>query len=668
MQAKTLEEYEGCTTELDRLQGHDAWKEAFGSIELEYNPQLIKANMDKLKDAVDSSDVDEMLHLIRTTLTRDLGGMGMLGLYKHSWFGTKRLIGDYIETAVKTIEKFQRVTKEQHPSTSESFKYLASLEDSLKYFGRSALTLSGGANLGMKHVGVCKTLWEEELLPDIISGASAGSIVAAIVATSTDKEMGKVLEQFPKSDLAVFDAPEIAGAYWLTERGRLFLSTRAFFAISNLERVMKKYLGNLTFREAYNKTKRILNVCVSSADSSEARLLNHVTAPNVYIWSAVCASCSVPFIFQPADISEKDPETGDCKTWMSHSQQWVDGSLDHDIPMRKLSEMFNVNFFIVSQVNPHVRFFLPGEEEFTGVQPTKTIVAQTKIRTGMALLSEEVIYRAQLANDWGMPQCITRGASVFNQQYTGDINILPQIENRDYLTMMANPTPEFMIRSTVHGERATWPKMCRVKNSVAIEKALISAINQFRDRVHFGPEAIKARQPVESSNRGRTRTRPTFLRRRSLSNETSEPPRPGYGRGSGPPSPSPSRGLKRNRSLGSDMEKLWAGLTPLMGLTPMKPLPSVLAPQAGVSRNLTTPNSVAPDSGLLASTIGEPVSAPRFILGGEGPGTETEEAYGEEDCNGFSINGGSTPEPPSSPIQAFKSFIGGRLGSNTVGD
>jgi TAG lipase/steryl ester hydrolase/phospholipase A2/LPA acyltransferase len=186
----------------------------------------------------------------------------------------------------------------------------------------------------------------------------------------------------------------------------------------------------------------------------------------------------------------------------------------------------------------------------------------------MTMLNKEMIYRAQIMTDWGIPRALTRGVSMFNQQYTGDVNILPEIEPTDYMFMMANPTPEFMLRSTRIGERATWPKMCRIKNSVAIEKALIRAINEFRDRVNFGPEAAKARQPVDGSNRGRSRTagrkRLSFLRRRSLSNETSNSLRLGLGRGSGPPSPSPSRGMKRNSSVGSIMEDLWLGLTPVV--------------------------------------------------------------------------------------------------------
>ena len=195
-QANTLEEYEICTTELDVLQGHEAWKEATESIEAEYNPEQIRASTERLRTATTSSDVDAMLHLIRTQMSRDLGNMGLLRLYKHSWFGTKKLIGDYIEAAVAIIETFQEVTKQHHSSTAESKQYLGCLEDALKYVGRSALNLSGGANLGMKHIGVVKALWEAELLPDIISGTSAGSIVAAVTASATDEEMVEVFQRF----------------------------------------------------------------------------------------------------------------------------------------------------------------------------------------------------------------------------------------------------------------------------------------------------------------------------------------------------------------------------------------------------------------------------------------------------------------------------------------
>ena len=37
----------------------------------------------------------------------------------------------------------------------------------------------GGAALGYYHIGLAKALWNEGLLPRVISGASAGSMIAA---------------------------------------------------------------------------------------------------------------------------------------------------------------------------------------------------------------------------------------------------------------------------------------------------------------------------------------------------------------------------------------------------------------------------------------------------------------------------------------------------------
>jgi TAG lipase/steryl ester hydrolase/phospholipase A2/LPA acyltransferase len=54
----------------------------------------------------------------------------------------------------------------------------------------------------------------------------------------------------------------------------------------------------------------------------------------------------------------KHPQTGEPQPWNASPQRWIDGSVDNDLPMAKLSELFNVNHFIVSQVNPHIVPFL----------------------------------------------------------------------------------------------------------------------------------------------------------------------------------------------------------------------------------------------------------------------------------------------------------------------
>jgi TAG lipase/steryl ester hydrolase/phospholipase A2/LPA acyltransferase len=115
----------------------------------------------------------------------------------------------------------------------------------------------------MNHVGVLKALLEQSLLPRIISGASAGSIVAAVLCTRTDDEIPAILAEFPYGNLDVFEdgsRPET-----ILERIARFLKIGAWIDIKHLTGVMRELLGDITFQEAYNRTRRILNICVSSA-------------------------------------------------------------------------------------------------------------------------------------------------------------------------------------------------------------------------------------------------------------------------------------------------------------------------------------------------------------------------------------------------------------------
>ena len=80
-----------------------------------------------------------------------------------------------------------------------------------------------------------------------------------------------------------------------------------------------------------------------------------MTAPNVLIWSAAVASCAIPGVFAPAQLMAKD-KNGDIKPLYGNTK-WSDGSLESDLPMQRLAELFNVNQFIVSQVNPHATLF-----------------------------------------------------------------------------------------------------------------------------------------------------------------------------------------------------------------------------------------------------------------------------------------------------------------------
>jgi hypothetical protein len=77
--------------------------------------------------------------------------------------------------------------------------------------------------------------------------------------------------------------------------------------INILKSALRKNVGDVTFYEAYERTGKILNITVSPANDYERpRLLNYLTSPNVLIWSAACASCAFPILYQPVELVAKN--------------------------------------------------------------------------------------------------------------------------------------------------------------------------------------------------------------------------------------------------------------------------------------------------------------------------------------------------------------------------
>jgi TAG lipase/steryl ester hydrolase/phospholipase A2/LPA acyltransferase len=495
-------EWKAAAKELDVLEDNEVWK--FGRDSEDYDTALIEARLRELDEARINCDITRMLYLVRTALSRDLGGMGNIQLYKHSHTGTKDLIERYINSALDTIKALVKMSAHSLPAGIGAKDILEQVVYTRQAFGRSALLLSGGATFGMNHVGVLKALFEAHLLPRIMSGASAGSIVCAVLCTRTDEEIPKVLKEFPHGDLAVFE--EEGKEDGLLDRIGRFLTQGAWIDMKHLVRVMKELLGDMTFQEAYNRTRRVLNICVSSASIYELpRLLNYVTSPNVMIWSAVAASCSVPLLFSAAHLLVKNPITGEHIPWNPTPQRWIDGSVDNDLPMTRLAEMFNVNFCIVSQTNPHVVPFLAKDDATIShaSQSTSSTTSGDWLYTLTNLAKGEALYRMQVLADLGIfPNLVTKARSVLSQKYSGDITILPEINYRDFPRMLKNPTSEFMVQACLCGERATWPKLSRIRNQCAIELELDNAVQQLRARVVFSPSQVDLRRCTVANHNG----------------------------------------------------------------------------------------------------------------------------------------------------------------------
>lgn len=181
----------------------------------------------------------------------------------------------------------------------------------------------------------------------------------------------------------------------------------------------------------------------------------------------------------------KDQMTGDLSTWSESSHWWIDGSVHSDLPIPALAEMFNATHFIVSQVNPHVIPFIPQGDIFPGKDVPQIMHLET--RHGCSLFRAaklEVLRRMEFLSSFKpLDPAMKRLAFVMNQHYYGDINILPEIKQETFRCVLNNPTPDFMIQACLAGERATWPRLGRIRNHCAVEYALETAMRIMRAKI-----------------------------------------------------------------------------------------------------------------------------------------------------------------------------------------
>jgi TAG lipase/steryl ester hydrolase/phospholipase A2/LPA acyltransferase len=262
-----------------------------------------------------------------------------------------------------------------------------------------------------------------------------------------------------------------------------------------------------------------------------------------------CTSCSVPLVYKKASLLAKDPRTGTEVPWDPNPDAtWIDGSVDNDLPMTRLAEMFNVNHFIVSQVNPHVVPFLAKEEKIIAAEIEQDVSAGPGwVSLSASLCKGEVMHRLQQLADTGfLPNLVTKGRSVLSQRYSGDINIFPKINYADFPRVLSNPTPEYMEGCMLTGQRATWPKLSRIQNHVAIELALDNTIQKLKGRLVFtsSPNELGLMQPSHQRNDLTQRRRAKSTHKLTRFEHRVEPSSPLL-RKSAPTSPILSRAILR---------------------------------------------------------------------------------------------------------------------------
>jgi TAG lipase / steryl ester hydrolase / phospholipase A2 / LPA acyltransferase len=457
---------------LDHLEGWDDWRDDDTSSDFDW--RLIRARLRQVRQFRAEGQIAKLVHHLRQGLHWNLGNTGNPRLYDYARFGTKRLIGEYIGEISDTLKYLCELDS---PDFSAAVKHKF-FDEVTHSYGRSALMLSGGATLGLFHVGVVKALFREGLVPSIMSGSSAGSVVCATVGTREPHEVEELLD------------PEAAYYhFWRILPWRDALRSRALMDQSQLRKAIAANVRDWTFEEAYQRSGRAINITVSPAGMNQPpRLLNYLTFPYLYLQEAVLASCAVPVLFPPVMLMTQD-ECGQRVPYMP-LLRWNDGSLKSDLPILRMRRLHNVNHFIVSQTNPHVLPFVSRREPGDGnVLHGARDFAYSSLRGQAKSLIDLARHNLPMG---GVRRTLDLGSSILDQEYRGNINILPDVSLWRYANVTSNPSMESIKRFMLEGERATWPRMEMIRNQTLISQTLHDCLERIERGVAARPAAPQA--------------------------------------------------------------------------------------------------------------------------------------------------------------------------------
>ncbi|KAI0996400.1 Patatin-like phospholipase domain-containing protein [Podosphaera aphanis] len=476
--------------ELDEYLGNDHWKKI--DKYAYYDQKTIKRALEEIRRCRKkfeylsgqrsfNSEIEAALQELKATIEpcmkNNFVGIENPMLYSETYYGTKNLIQEFIDE----VEKGYSILASTAHLDIEEKRYL--FKRIQKNYGRTALCLSGGASFSYYHFGVVKALLDADLLPNIISGTSGGALIAALVATHTNEELKNLLVPALASKINACAEPF---GVWFP---RWWKTGARFDSVDWARKCSWFTRGSMTFREAYERTGRILNIsCIPAEPHSPTILTNYLTSPDCVIWSAVLASAAVPGILNPVVLMMKT--ANEDLIPFSFGHKWKDGSLRTDIPITALNLHFNVNFSIVSQVNPHINLFFFSSRGAVGQPVTHRkgrgwrggflgSAAEQYLKLDLSkwlrvIRALELLPRP-FGQDW---------SEVWLQKFSGNITIWPRTIPLDFWRILSDPDPEHLARMMHIGQQSTFPKLQFIANRLKLERIIEHARQTTRIRLH----------------------------------------------------------------------------------------------------------------------------------------------------------------------------------------
>ncbi|KJZ78304.1 hypothetical protein HIM_02342 [Hirsutella minnesotensis 3608] len=494
--SETFEEWEEAALHLDNLIGLDLWRN--NPTSKYYDWRLITDRLNSLVIAREENNFELLVNLLRSGLVRNLGNITVPKLYNRSFTGTKYLIDEYISQVAESVEDISTLPTSFNagpsggapPALTNQMK-LDFIHDTRQAFGRSTLVLQGGAIFGMCHLGVVKALFLRGLLPRIITGIATGALIAALVAIHTEDELPNILEG-ESIDLTAFTAKaggegrdirqgQTFRSRWetLMRRLRRFSRDGYFLDVTVLEECVRANVGDLTFEEAYHRSKRILNITVATeGQGGLPTLLNYITAPNVLVWTAAIASnASSPSLYGKRNVMIlcKDA-AGSIVPWAPANtidfRHWTHTSYsDRDSPLRRISELFNVNHFIVSQARPYLIPFVQSDMHGPSLVEARSRTTQLS-SFFVRMVGVEIRHRLRQLDTLQLLPSSIRRFLVDEQVPAASMTLVPEVTASDFVRLLETPTRETLHYWILKGERSVWPAVAALRIRCAVENEL----------------------------------------------------------------------------------------------------------------------------------------------------------------------------------------------------
>ena len=168
----------------------------------------------------------------------------------------------------------------------------------------------------------------------------------------------------------------------------------------------------------------------------------------------------------------------------------MDGSFSSDVNLQRMKELFNINTFIVSQVNPHVIPFITSDG-FDDPQPVwrRNLVNQIKSLYGNQLRH----WLTQLHCLGLLPRVLETILQMLGQTYNGHVTIAPIPKIDDYPTFVKDvdpiKLPDFIQETYIK----TMRRMSLIKSLYGIEREFERCFSRLKKKMKIN-EATKARK------------------------------------------------------------------------------------------------------------------------------------------------------------------------------